>query len=149
MLQMLNIEFEQSENNGSSPTVFLPFFTRKTKSSEQAGMTDHRWKVEVTRDDISCVGTHGPYFYELDDRMTIFEFLKFLNKELLNSYSGWNWEILTSEGTLGIINDLHSKYECFVQDTSIKERNIIRVHCRIWQPSGSGSHHNEIDRPDF
>lgn len=91
---------------------------------------DHIWKITVTKDDIHPADTCGPFTYELDDRMTVSELLKYTYRNTLAGYSAWDWEVRTCEGTLGYIKNSSLAYEPCVQDVSLKEADIRNIHCR-------------------
>ena len=117
---------------------------------------DHRWNVRVLKQDIHPGDFCGPFDYELDDRMTVQEFLRFLVDDRLSGYLHYKWTIVGGDPsqTLGLIahDDPEEKPAmntpgevceyltqqlnqddliqcCAEPDLTLKDLNITKVDC--------------------
>ena len=95
-----------------------------------AKAADHRWTVEVTKEDVHMADTCGPFHYELDDRMTISEFVEFVARNTLLGYGGWSWEIRTKDGAIGYDRVGAKSVEVCAPNVTLREARIHHAHCR-------------------
>ena len=108
------------------------FFNELYRFSHQksAQVEDHRWTVEVTKEDVHMADTCGPFRYELDDRMTVAEFVRFVSQNTLLGYGGWDWEIRTRDGAIGYDRRGAKSVEVCAPNVTLREADIHHAHCR-------------------
>ena len=109
---------------------FRELFRFSHRAEKSAPQADHRWPVEIWKSDIHPADTCGPCGYELDDRMTVSELLKFISRRTLLAYGAWDWDIYSDGEHLGSIETAAGEVlDPACEDRSLGEKNIRSVAC--------------------
>ena len=109
---------------------FRELFRFSHRAGKSAPQADHRWPVEVWKSDIHPADTCGPCGYELDDRMTVSELLRFISRRTLLCYGAWDWDIYSKGEHLGSIEtNAGEVIDPGCEDRSLREKDIRSVGC--------------------